>query len=395
MKRDALPEDGRNVTALQKYRKKKRHWARRGVALLVAAALGLAVYFNRAALSPASVAASVQGLLGEFGDSKFPVAYSQGSFKDAAAFGSDLAVVTDTAFLVYSSTGRLISSRSHGLSNPRIVSSGNRALLYDFDGDSLSLESRFAELFHTTMENAIVAAAVDGSGDCAVATESTSYLGELTVFGSTGNQIFKWYCSTGRILSVALSPDGSEVAASVISSENGEIRSTVTVYDISSSKAVRSTDFDGTLFFSLSWQQNGNILALGDNLAAAFDRSGRKTASTPYSDRTIRCYWAGPSGALLVFSRYGVGQDSTMISLDSNAGVAAQADVSENIKLIAKGSGVAALHSAGLSFYGASLASAGSSDVSVDITKLLCIKDNVYCFTPATVYKAGTTGQNQ
>ncbi|MDR3551978.1 MAG: DUF5711 family protein [Clostridia bacterium] len=377
------PKD--NVTRLSV--KKKHHTGLRLLALVCLAAAGLAVWLNWGSISPSSAVIAIQAFLGEFGDSKFPVSYSQGSFRDAAALGGDVAVVTDSSLLIYTDTGLQIAERRHSLSNPRIAASGGRAVIYDEQGKSLRLESRFSELFSTTLDYPITAASVNSTGTVAAATSSQDYLSELTVFSHTGSQLFKWYCSTGRILSVAVSPDGQQVAASVISSENGSIKSSVAIYSLSQQTPVAQTDLTGTLIFSLCYQSNGNIAALGDNLTAILGSDGSRKATYDYSGKTLRCFCAGLSGTLLVFSRYGVGQESTLVSLGEGGAVAAQANVKDNIKYIAYDDGVTALGSTGLKFFTSKLAPSGSTAAAGDILKLLCIRSNAFYFTPATAYQ--------
>lgn len=380
----------RNVTPLPEPRRPHRG-RRRLLVLAVAAVCVLAVALNWDKISPSAVIVTFQAFFGEFGESQFPVQLSQGSFRGAAPIGPDIAIVTDTRFLVYTSTGRQIAGRQHGLSNPRIVTNGSRAVIYDAGGKQLKSETRFAEPFSATMDFPITTAAVSRTGTVAVATSSENYLSEMTVFGPSGNHIFNWDCADGRILALALSPDGSHCAASVVLSSGGDIESILYIYDLSKQTPLAAVKFPGTLLFSVTYRSSSRILGVGDNRAVSLDANGGQAGSYAYGDHSLKCYDAEPSSTVLVFSRYGVGQDSTIVSLSADAKAQATVNTGRNIKLIAGGDKVAALSTTGLLFFNTDLSGAGMDNTTGDISQMITMGGYAYSFTPTTAYqyKAG------
>jgi hypothetical protein len=374
-----------NVTKI----KKKNNVLTKGVAavaIFLVAAITVFVFWD--SISPAVVVENIKNLTGNYGESKFPVSYSQGNFKDSAAMGSYLGVLTDTSFILYSPSGSELAERQHGLLNPQIVSSDSKAIIYAEGGKEFKVETRFNEANVVSMKYPITTAAVNNSGYYAIVTSSHDYLSEMTVFNPNNKNIFKWYCSQGRIIGCTLSPDNTHVATIILSNDNGDIKSNIIIYDLNSQKPVADKAYSGVLLFSLQYKDNNSISVIGDSEALFLDGNGNKRSEYSNSDKTLKCYYNNSSGATsLVFSRYGIGKESTVVSLDSNGVVKGQTNINAEVKqLSADNDYIAALTAGGLEYFNTYCKNNGTVNTTGDIIKTLCIKNNVYIFTPGTVY---------
>ena len=63
-------------------------------------------------------------------------------------------------------------------------------------------------------------------------TSSQSSLSELEVFDRKGNSLFTWKSPRLLLTDIALSPDGSHLAAVGVTAEAGNMRSTLLVFDL-------------------------------------------------------------------------------------------------------------------------------------------------------------------
>ncbi|MFT9056095.1 MAG: DUF5711 family protein [Ethanoligenens sp.] len=286
---------------------RRRHITRRRrrvLLFLVALILALLIYVNWDNIFPAEATEAIQNFFTSSSSNRFPVSLPSGDFKGAAAMGNNLGVLTDTAFFLYSSAGTQLAWRQHGMNNPQISASSGRSLLYDRGGKQFRVERRFDEPVSANASNPIVSGSMGATGNFALVSESSAYLGELTVYDAQGKSIFHWYDTAGRILCAALSPDGSSVAAIEIGAQNGGISSTVDVFRLGSTKPVSKKRVDGTLLFSIQYNSNGRITAVGDNQTLYLDGSGKQTGSYAYGTRQLSCYSNSGGSTVLVFNHY-------------------------------------------------------------------------------------------
>lgn len=274
------------------------------IALIAVCIVALLLFVNWDNFVPPEATEAIQNFFTNSSASHFPIDLPSGDFKGAAAMGSNLGVLTDTSFFLYSSAGTQLVWRQHGMNDPQISAAGGRALLYDRGGKQYRVERRFDEPVSANAASPIVSGTMGATGNFALATESNAYLGELIVYDAQGKSIFHWYDTAGRILTAALSPDGSSVAAIEIGAQNGGISSTVEVFRLDSTKPIAKRQVDGTLLFSIQYNSNGRITAVGDNQALYFDGSGKQTGSYSYGTRQLACYSNQDGSTVLVFNHY-------------------------------------------------------------------------------------------
>lgn len=383
-------QNGGNVTNLDTV-KSRRHRGRKIAVALIILAAAAAVALNWQNLSPEAVVTVVNNLTGNLGGSRFPISYAQGEFCDAAPIGGDIGVLTDSAFIVYSPLGRQLAVRQHGLQNPKIAVCGNKALLYDEGGTQLRVESLYGENLTAAAQYPLIAAAVNASGAFAYTTSSNDYLSELSVCSSSGQPIFKWYSSQARIVAVSLSPNGRRVAALALCADNGDISTSLYIYDVDKQKPDTVRSFDGVFLFSVQYRGANRICAIGDDRTIMFDGSGNTVNTYSYGDETLKTCDNGSDETVLALSRYGVGKESSLVNISADGTVAASRDVDSEIKSVtADGSLIAALTSEGPAWYSSDFKTSGSFKANGDIAKLVCIKNNGYLFGPNEAERQST-----
>lgn len=290
---------------LREARRRRILRRRRRILIVIAALLiALILYVNWDSFVPQEATEAIQNFFTSSTANHFPVDLPSGDFKGTALMGSNLGVLTDTSFFLYSDSGSQLVWRQHGMNDPQISASGGRALLYERGGKQYRVERRFDEPVSANMSNAIVAGCMGASGNFALATESNVYDSELVAFDAQGKSVFHWYDTSGHILAVALSPDGSSVAAIEVDAQNGSISSTVSLFRLGSTRPIVEKQISGTLLFSLQYNSNGRLTAVGDNQALYFDSNGKQTGSYAYGTRQLACYSNSGGATVLVFNHY-------------------------------------------------------------------------------------------
>lgn len=300
--------------ALREQKKKRRR--KRIIALLVLAVLAAVVALNWDYLEPAHLSETVSSFFNSFGQSKYPVEFTDGSFKTAAPVGSNVGVLTDTSFILFSKNGDKLDTRPHGMNNPSAANGSGKVIIYDRGGKSFKVETRYAEEFSSTADYNITSASMADNGNFAVVTQADNFLSEVKIYDNSYKVIFKWDSIKGRILTTALSPDGKTLAAVLLSVRNGNICSDVYFYSVSSKDPIASKNYDDCLLYSISFKGGDKIAAVGDNKTVFVGTDGKELLSYGYGDKELSGS-TNTSGPVVLTFKKGTTQ-TELVSIDGN-----------------------------------------------------------------------------
>ena len=246
--------------------------------------------------------------------------------------GNYLKLLSDSKLYLYDESGAVVYQSPHSFTNPVSVSSEKRMLTYDRGGNSFRVDSSSATLIEREMLNSIWVGDIAENGSVAIATAEERYAGSVTVFDSTGKQIYKWYSSGMQITGLAFYPNGNGVAVSCISAENGTFKSRIYYLDFSITEEdkIAKSDFYDTMILSMDYKSNGQLMVIGDNLAAVTNNNGEVAAQYPFS-RTLQKFSNSPSGnAVLLLDSYGNNSSGTLVVLDMGCNVVGSVEVAES-----------------------------------------------------------------
>jgi hypothetical protein len=366
--------------ARQIKRQKRKLRKRRLVFLILFALIAGLVIVNWNSIAPDALSDTLQNFFVSFGKSKYPVYFDEGSLKSTVTVGSNIGVLTDTSFLIYSQNGDELASRPHGFNNPTAVSGGGKAVIFDRNGKSFRVETRFGEPFKASAAYAITSAAVGDNGDFAIVTESDDYLSELLVYDNSYKDIFKWDASQGRILTAALSPDGRMLAAVVIGARGGNFFSDIYIFNLDSQNPVAIERYGGALFNSIRFKGNGRIAAVGDSEAVFLSATGTRLSAYSYGDNEPDCSANGDGPVIIVFKKSGT--HYVVVSLDSDGKVLGTANVkAEDVSAVACNDGKAVVVSSGRIWYASdNCKTPAVVSVSGDILSAVSLGGNAYIF---------------
>ncbi len=241
-------------------------------------------------------------------------------YKNFSSQDGNPVVLSDTSFTILNPSGGVVTNQQHGYGSPTLEQAKNRYLIYDLSGKEYKLLDNGGLLYEGKISNKILAGAVSDSGSYAIASDSTGYASEMTVYskeyGKDNSQIFKWSSPTYRITALALNSDGTQAAAAGISAMSGTLKSAVYVFDLSQESPLAVVEYSDNLILSLSFADNGNILAVGDRQASVISPSG-SSEDYSYGKNKLHAYDIDPSqGIALLLSPYEDGGDCILIGLN-------------------------------------------------------------------------------
>ncbi len=261
---------------------------RRFLVFLVLIVVIFAAVLTKETVSRENITASVSDFFSSFGRGEgYPLTVPGSRTADIEAQGSSAAVLTQTQFMVYSSSGKQQISSIHGFSNPLMSVTGNRSLVFDRGGTGIKVFSKSKELFRKNFENTIYGAFM-GKKYFAVITSSQSYSCELIIYTSTYKEVMKWYCSEGRVTAFSFD-SGSGIYVSVVSAENGDFKTTV--YKLNASKKTEegSVSIPGMLALSMKKSGSGAEI-IGQNKTVKVTKNLEVETVFEYGDRTLQCF---------------------------------------------------------------------------------------------------------
>lgn len=200
---------------------------------------------------------------GKLAEGNFPVKVSTSSKYNIVSFDSRFAVLTDTHFYTFESSGKSLYSKQHSMSNPIMKTSSKRALLYDIGGYTFTNENKGKTAYKKTLENQIIFAEISRKDYTAVVTKSDKYACEMMVYDENGKQIF-FSSSSQKITGIEFNNDGTGCIATIISSKEGKMVTNFQGYKFDKNEIQWSSLPLETLVINSAYSSNGNIAAIGD-----------------------------------------------------------------------------------------------------------------------------------
>ncbi|HIW73581.1 MAG TPA: hypothetical protein H9684_04605 [Firmicutes bacterium] len=295
------------------------------LALVAALVAGIfLVYKNWDSIAPESLVIWLEEKLsgGQAGDG-FPVELSGSEVLEMAESRDGLALLSDTAYIVYNSSGGEVLRRPHGFSSPVMKTAGKWTLIAEAGGTRLRLETRSSTALEMAMENKIVSAAVAENGSFAVCTESSQgFTSEIVVYSSKEKLLFRWQGVDRTVLDVALSADGAYLAAVGVTAQDGALKSSLLLFDLGKKDPVAQVDDTGAMLCAVGFFSNGAVAAVGDTGLWVVGRDGSIQQKTDYGSRELVGFAVGEKNAAVVLQDYGGTEGGELLVVNPNGDTA-------------------------------------------------------------------------
>ncbi len=358
-------------------------WVYRIVLILLLCVLSMLVWFNRSNLTPANVLTWVEDRVVGMGVGDgypYEIAGSAVLKQNFASEDKGLYLVSDTAVMAFNASAKPLVNRQHSFSSPVLKACGSRMLVYNLGGRGCQVESLSKTIAKFNADGDILAGAISPSGRYALVTQADGYCGKLTAYSSDGHvQSYYWF-SDYYPTAVALSPDGTRAAVTGVSSKNGEMVSALYLIDLNSGKAVAPfAEYEDNLLFSVSWDSESAVSAVGDKAVTIANPNSRAKADYNFNGRQLTAYCTNGGKTALGLSNYEGSSESELILLDQNGSSTFNAKFEKQVAAVSiYGQTLAALSGGKVTFYPAS-GPAKTADAGNDARTLaLCDESSAY-----------------
>ena len=181
-----------------------------------------------------------------------PVSVSGDNIKDMQSRSNGIFLVTDSHMYAYNSSGKQITSVQHGYTQPIFDISATRTLMYDRGSYGIRVDAYYTNIVNTQLKEEIITADICDSGYVAVATQSTDYTAQVTVYNRKFKNIFRWSSPDGYVSCVELSKNGKYIAVCTVTGKNGDYCSNINVFKCKSGERVFTKQILSSMYVSAS-----------------------------------------------------------------------------------------------------------------------------------------------
>ena len=309
------------------------------------------------------------------------------SVEEVKLMGSDVLVVSDIGVMLMSGSGRELLTAQHGCAKPSAVVCGDRFLVFDRGGSRWELYSKDGMIRSGAAPYDIIDAAVASNGSMALVTSSKSYHNELHYYDSDGAETYVWYSADNYVYKVGMKSNGKALTALGMNSDGGETSVAAFLFDPRSKSEPVKAALGGNNFYYVSYK-GSNVTLIGDSSAVTLNDEGGAEYEYSYGGMGLRGYSCTSDRTVLVLSKYGVGRDYVLVSLDDDGEEAAKADISVDFRCVsAGGSGVAVLGSHEVTVFSKKLQQEAVAETSADGAYACVSGDNVFVFGVGSISK--------
>lgn len=275
--------------------------------VLLVLVLGLAIWVNRANLTPQNIWNWIQVQITGTGEGDgYPVAITGSSVSEGnflSAEGNAVAL-SDTALTILGPSGQELFSQRHSYNQPILKSASGQYLLYNQNSTGYMVVSGTQLHLESSTEQDILAGAIAPNGRFALATQGADGATDVTVYLATGEEQFTYSFAQDYVTALALNADGTWAMVCSVRAQGGQLVSKVTVFDLNSPTPAAEFESQDNLLLAAYWGENGMLYAVGDS-ALLRARSGELSFSEyGYQGRTPTAFQFNGGQCYLSLSAY-------------------------------------------------------------------------------------------
>ena len=253
--------------------------------------------------------------------------------QDFADFKGGLATVSDSEIKFFTSTGRVTLTLGSEYTDPKIVTGGTKALIFDSGKSSFSIYNSFICEYTERLDYPISSADVSDSGSIAVVTRGKSYSTAVRVYDNDFSLLTE-YSKNDYIVSAKLSSDGKFLAVISLDAENGSPKSTLSVLKVGSSELYSTVTVDGAIPYSCDIMTSDRIAAFFNDRVVVYNMKGAMISEYYYPGE-ISAIASSEKGFTLVFDEKTASGASMLAVFDQNGNAYTPKKVTGNVREVA------------------------------------------------------------
>lgn len=295
-----------------------------------------------------------------------------------AACRNTLAAVTDSGLTVYNADGEALGTAAHVYAAP-LLRTGNRLVMAcDVGGTRLTvMDGNGTTVLDWKSEGTLLDADLSAGDAVCCAELGRDDKTVLTVYDKKQNQIYRWYSGTRYFNQCAVSEDASWLCAAALSGGSGSFESRAVLFCTDQEDPAAEVSLGSQLIRELRFLNEDTVCAIGESCVLCFTTGGEILGTYDYPEDSLRDFAVSRDGLIVLLLRdSAAGGESTLVSLDQNAGMLAERGIGEEIlSLSAAGSRCAVLTPSGLAVYDETLTLCASAETQDDASAAVLLDD--------------------
>ena len=263
-----------------------------------------------------------------------------------ADYNGGLAIASATGAEILSIDGKTIVSDTFSMSNPAVITAGERAVFYDIGGTELRVFDEGENTLALTFDYFVTSATLNDSGYLAVVSGESGYKAAVTVYDGNAEQMLTYYVSSGYVLAAEVLPDNSSLIVASVQYENGSFCTKILKLDISSGEETASVYIQDTAVLKFLFLSDDVFAAVSDSAVYFFTSQLEHLGTFDSSGAYLIDAVGGDGFIALLLREQKTGNRARVIALDASGQVQAELELTtEVLDISACGRYVALLYS--------------------------------------------------
>ena len=261
----------------------------------------------------------------------FPRSLPVGELEGLYDLDNNCVVLTDSNLAIYNTGGGLLYDQPHALSKARVSTNRERIALYSRGGREITIRSKDTELYKKSFDYAITTAILSEKNKLAVVTGSQTGGSLVTVLDPELHELYRYSSTSAFVTGVSFSPDENRIAVTAVNTEEGQLVSTVTLFEFSSEEPLGRYTLQDQLILSTCYKDD-RIYLIGEKSAITLDTSAALLSEYTYSEKTLYHYSDDGDYTVLVLGGAKEDLDVSLIVLDENKAVLSEVSLDTSVK---------------------------------------------------------------
>ena len=183
-----------------------------------------------------------------------------------------VALLNDKSVTLYNSYGEKVTQIDVNINTAIFDSSDNYLAIAEKNGNEICLILDKSYLWSSNLEGQILQIHVNENGYVAVVTTNSTYKSILTVYNSSGKQLFNSYFGSTSIIDVSISKDNKYVAVGELDTSGTLIQSNIKIISIDNAQNDSENAIiytynaeSNSLITSIKYQNQGQLICMYDD----------------------------------------------------------------------------------------------------------------------------------
>lgn len=253
----------------------------------------------------------------------------------ASQYGKGVLYASPHSVMCFGPDMELISKVDTFPGTPLVRTNGDGAVVYTRNGSNALVMSSAKKYQLVDSKEEIISASVNDDGDYILVTKEAGYTACVSAYTSSMQLLYKWHTGN-NVLATALSPDGTDIVASVIEHSDTDVYSKLIFMNTGSKTPVKEVVLESNIATELVFVDSGTVIAFGDSFTSAYTPNGNLKWQIDYEGKDLRTYDLSDDGNIaFLFSRYTSGLSQSRLEIYNNRGRRTGAyDSAENVRAI-------------------------------------------------------------